>query len=92
MDEVGAFTPEAMESIKGSITNAGVISASKNQRQNDDNINKSSGNSSGSTTHHHGHSHQHGNHSHSHSATPVVKGEAKRKFKIQSDGKMLEKK
>jgi hypothetical protein len=92
LDEVGAFTPEAMDSIKGSINNVRSIPPSKNQKQKDYKITKSSSNSSCSTTHHHGHSHQHESHSHSHSGTPVVKGEAKRKFKIQSDGKMLEKK
>ena len=103
LNDIGAFTPEAMDNIKNSLNNPEVVAETlKNHSQKKGNKIKSSNNSEKDNSHH-GHSHLHSHndhHGHSHgdshakepSIAPVSKGEAKRKFKIQSDGKMLEKK
>jgi hypothetical protein len=103
LNDIGAFTPEAMDNIKNSLNNPEVVAETlKNHSQKKGNKIKSSNNSEKDNSHHgHSHSHSHNDHhGHSHgdshakepSIAPVSKGEVKRKFKIQSDGKMLEKK
>ena len=97
LDEVGAFSPEDMSSIKDSLSDPSVIESMKSKSQKIQQAARRTKDSGvKSQKHHHGHSH--GEHSHGHSApqdsakaVDIVKGKAKRKFQIRTDGKMLEK-
>ncbi len=98
LDEVGAFSPEDMSSIKDSLSDPSLIETIKSKDRKTQHVARPA-NDSGTKSKKHHHGHSHAGHSHGHSASKdvtktvdIVKGKPKRKFQIRTDGKMLEKK